>query len=88
VHPAPLTTKLQPSAEQKRLGQGRNHVVRVIKAASPLSPNPTPSPVTPSPNRNELVTTGKKGKTAKSTPKVKVGSKQAAATKANKTREA
>jgi hypothetical protein len=86
----PVTSKAQrpePTAEQERLVQGWNHVVRggrVIKAASPPSPNHTPSPVTPSTTLNEAETTGKKGKTAKSTPKVKVGPKQALATKANK----
>jgi len=75
----PVTPKAQrsePTTEQVTLGQGWNHVVRrgrVIKAASPPSPNPTPSSVTPSPTRNVVETTGKKGKTAKSTPKFKVG---------------
>jgi hypothetical protein len=90
VHPAPRHPKAQrlvPTAEQERLEQGWNHVIRggrVIKAASPPSPNFTPCPVTPSPTRNELETTGKKGKTAKSTPKVKVGPKQAPANEVTK----
>ena len=85
----PVTPKAQrsePTAEQERLVQSWNHEVRggrVIKAASPPSPNPTSSPVTQSP-RNVVETTGKKGKPAKSTPKVKVCPKQAQATKANK----
>jgi len=84
---APKAQRPEPNAEQERLGQRWNHVVRggrVIKAASPPSPNPAPSPVTPSPARNIVETTGKKGKTAKSKPKVKVGTKQAPATKTNK----
>jgi hypothetical protein len=84
---APVTPKAQrpePTAEQVILGQGWNHVVRgdrVIKAASPPPPNPTPCPVGPTPTRNELETTGKKGKPTKSMPKVKVGTKQAPAIK-------
>jgi hypothetical protein len=41
-----------------------------------LPPNPTPCPVVPSPTRNDLETTGKNGKTTKSTPKAKLGPKR------------
>jgi len=77
----PVASKAQrsePTAKQERLGQGWNHVVRggrVIKVASLPTPKLAPSPVTPSPTRNVVESTGKKGKTAKSTPKVKVGPK-------------
>jgi hypothetical protein len=86
----PVASKAQrpePTTEQESMGPGWNHVVRggrVIKAATPPSPNPAPSPVTPSPNRIEVATTSKKGTTAKSAPKVKVGPKKAPATKTNK----
>jgi len=69
---------------------GADRVVRggrVIKATNPPSPNPTSIPVTLSTTRNEVATTRKKGKTAKSMLKFKVGPKQALATKANKSAE-
>ena len=92
--PAVQVTRAEPSAEQEKLGPGWNHVVRggrVVKATTPPTPIPAPSPVTESLVRNTVTTTVKKGKTAKSAPKVKVGPKQAPMTKLNsstKTKEA
>ena len=74
----PRTKQAEPSAEQEDLRPGWNHVVcggRVIKAATPPSHNPSPGPVTENPTRNEVATTRKKGKTAKSAPEDTVGPK-------------
>jgi hypothetical protein len=59
-------------------------VGRVVKATLPAVPHPTPDPVTETPTRKEVTTTSKKGKTAKSAPRVTVGPKQATVTKSNK----
>ena len=72
------------------LGPGWNHVVRVgrvIKAAIPLAPIPAPCPVTENPARNTVTTTVKKGKNAKSAPKVKVGPKEAPVTKSKSSKK-
>ena len=84
--PAVQATRAELSAEQEKLGPGWNHVVcggRVVKTTTPPAPIPTPCPVTENPAWNTVTTTAKKGKTAKSAPKVKVGPKQAPVTKSN-----
>jgi hypothetical protein len=76
----PQAKRTEPSAEQESLGSDWNHVVRggrVVKATMPPSPNPTPIPVTATHTREEVTATRKKGRTAKSAPKVTVGPKQA-----------
>jgi predicted nucleic acid-binding Zn-ribbon protein len=76
----PKAKRTEPSAEQESLGSSWNHVVRggrVVKATMPPYPNFTPVSVTDNETRDEVTTTRKKGKTAKSAPKVTVGPKQA-----------
>ena len=87
--PSPSTVQAkwaEPSTEQGKLGSGWNHVRggRVVRATTPPAPTPTPGRVTENPPRNEVTTTRKTGKTAKSAPKVTVGPKQALVAKSNK----
>jgi len=90
VQPALLPDRRQSGRSHqpnKSLRPGWNHVIRggrVVRAATPAVPNPIPGPVTESPTRKEATNTSKKGKTAKSAPKVTVVPKQAPVTKSNK----
>jgi hypothetical protein len=81
---APKAKQAVPSAEQQGLGSGWNHVIRggrIVKAATPTSPNP---PLAESPARTKVATNKTKGVTTKSAPKVTTGHKQASSTKQKK----
>lgn len=84
---SPISFVKEPSDEQECLVPGWIHVVPedcVVKATLPAIPHPTPNPVSETPTWKEVTTTNKKGKTAKSVPRVMIGPKQIPATKLNK----
>ena len=80
---APKANQVEPTAKQERLGPGCNHVHwgHVVRASPPTNPESTASPVTETPTQSKVTNTSKKGKTAKSVPKVTVGPKHAQETK-------
>ena len=77
VHPL-FQAEGKPSGAIRRVGEPRSWLEprpwgRVVRAATPTDPQPTPGSVTESLTPYELTNTSKKDKTAESAPKVTLG---------------